>query len=292
MATQFENTLVVYYSRTGRCSKIAHALGEMLEGCDIERIEDERDMTGMKGLAQMSMKALMRKGSEISPTRFSPEWYDEIFLVTPVWAGSIAPAVRTYLKHRKLAKLNLIACSGWTSESGCKDELHREYGITVNHHLRFVIDEVDEDKFRDKLRRFVFPQEYEVAPCEDDETPPTPDSPSGFSFDNKEDAMSKNSENKTCCPSKKTAATDTKAKSTAKSRACNGTGADETRCAKGTQKTDKTATKAKSCGTKCTPSTRACSASSTADTTTRSAKNARGNIVARGKNTTKETTKM
>ena len=219
MNARTHNTLIVYYSRTGRCSKLAAALRDELGGADIERIEDEIDLTGTRGLITASIRSLCRKKSAIKQARFAPEWYDEIYLITPIWSGTMTPALRTYLSAHKIDRCKLIACSGWTSEAGCKDELHKRFGITVLDHVRFVVDEIDEERYRDKLHRFIEP-----ATC----TPPTCNAPSptDATHIDKEVCMPKSTERscgkKPCkpCSTKTKNKSDEQACGSAKTKAC------------------------------------------------------------------------
>jgi len=91
--------LVVYYSRTGYTGIVAEAIAQRL-GCDLEEIVDRKRRRGPLGILLGAKDALDGKLTEIEPIRHDPETYDLVVIGGPVWAGTMAPAVRTYMTEQ------------------------------------------------------------------------------------------------------------------------------------------------------------------------------------------------
>ncbi len=89
-------TLVAYYSRTGTTRKVALTLAEML-GADVEEIREPKKRGGFIGWILAVKDALRKKTLPIEPPRYRPREYDLVIVGTPVWTGTMATAVRSYL---------------------------------------------------------------------------------------------------------------------------------------------------------------------------------------------------
>ncbi|MEN3056273.1 MAG: flavodoxin family protein [Candidatus Methanosuratincola petrocarbonis] len=89
-------SLVVYYSRTGNTRKVADKLASLL-GCELAEIVDLKNRKGPFGFLGAGYSAYARKLTKIKPPDKDPSAYDLIIVGTPIWAGNITPAVRTYL---------------------------------------------------------------------------------------------------------------------------------------------------------------------------------------------------
>jgi len=90
------NPLVVYYSRTGNTGKVAEKLASLM-GCDLGEIVDLKNRKGPFGFLGAGYSAYARKLTKIKAPDKDPSAYDLIIVGTPIWAGNITPAVRTYL---------------------------------------------------------------------------------------------------------------------------------------------------------------------------------------------------
>jgi len=101
-------TLVVFYSRTGFTKKLALALAAQLQA-DAEELVDNKSRKGIMGWLTGGRDALKKFMTIISPVQKDPAQYDLVVLGSPVWAGTMAPALRTYLTQQK-AKFKKSAC--------------------------------------------------------------------------------------------------------------------------------------------------------------------------------------
>ncbi|SDL07623.1 flavodoxin family protein [Halarsenatibacter silvermanii] len=89
-------TLIVYYSRTGTTREIADRLSVHLNA-DLLELEDSRDRSGIFGLIRSGFDALTSNVTVIDDFDHQIDEYDAIIIGTPVWAGKMTPAVRTFL---------------------------------------------------------------------------------------------------------------------------------------------------------------------------------------------------
>jgi flavodoxin len=92
--------LVVYYSRTGVTQGVAKDLAKSLNA-DIEQVIDLKNRSGIIGFIGGGKDATQKKMTAIGETKKNPADYDCIILGTPVWAGTITPAIRTYINKNK-----------------------------------------------------------------------------------------------------------------------------------------------------------------------------------------------
>jgi flavodoxin len=114
--------VVIYYSRTGRTKRIAEELA-LVFGASVARIFDKKNRQGIGAYFKAGKDALFKKETQIE-TRplINPQVYDLIFIGTPVWAGTMTPAIRTYLKNLKL-KNKKIGFFCTTNVSGISNSL-------------------------------------------------------------------------------------------------------------------------------------------------------------------------
>ena len=94
-------SLVVYYTRTGHTKKIAEEIAEKLKA-DVELLIDKTDRAGFKGWMKSGRDGFLKKSTEIEDIKYDHKDYDLVVIGTPVWAGKMAPAIRTYLHARKI----------------------------------------------------------------------------------------------------------------------------------------------------------------------------------------------
>jgi flavodoxin len=93
-------TLLVYYSLDGNTDFVAQTIAKET-GADTVRLHQVKEPP--EGLGKYLIggyEALSRHDVEIYSYRdLNPQDYDTIILGTPVWAGTYAPALRTYLNQ-------------------------------------------------------------------------------------------------------------------------------------------------------------------------------------------------
>lgn len=99
--------LVAYYSRTGNTRKIANEIAKML-GADCEEIIDKNKRKGFIGYFIAAIDALRKKPAKILKSKYSLNDYGIVILGSPTWAGTMAPAMRTYIENNR-AKIKKAA---------------------------------------------------------------------------------------------------------------------------------------------------------------------------------------
>lgn len=105
--------LIVYYSRTGTTKKVAERLSQEL-GAECEEIIDHKKRAGFFGFLGAGLDALRKKVTKIDPPEKDPAGYDLVIVGTPIWAGLMAPAARTFLSDNrgKIKKIAFLATMG------------------------------------------------------------------------------------------------------------------------------------------------------------------------------------
>lgn len=93
-------TLILYYSYGGNTRNIAKMLQKELDG-DLAEIETVVPYTGSYNSVVDQGQREVNSGfmPEIKPLSVDISAYDQIFLGTPVWWYTFAPAVNTFLKN-------------------------------------------------------------------------------------------------------------------------------------------------------------------------------------------------
>lgn len=89
-------TLVVYYSRTGTTDRLAKIIKSELDASILE-IKDQRKRSGFFGLIRSGFDAITANVTIIEGFEEDLTEYDLVIIGSPVWAGQITPAIRTFL---------------------------------------------------------------------------------------------------------------------------------------------------------------------------------------------------
>ena len=92
--------LVVHYSLSGNTERVAQDLATRL-GAEREKIGDLRNRRGLLGYLRAALDSIRERPAELTGLDKNPKDYALTLIGTPIWAGKITPAVRTYLRtHR------------------------------------------------------------------------------------------------------------------------------------------------------------------------------------------------
>jgi menaquinone-dependent protoporphyrinogen IX oxidase len=154
---QGKKILVVYYSKTGNTGRVANDVAAAL-GADCERIIDKKNRNGFFAFFGAGGDAMHKKTTAIEPPQKDPATYDLVVVGTPIWAGNITPAIRTWLTMNK-DKCRAIACivtaGGMKAEKVVPSftEITGKQPVAV---LGYVKKELKDEKiYREKLRAFI-----------------------------------------------------------------------------------------------------------------------------------------
>ncbi|WP_010257294.1 flavodoxin family protein [Treponema primitia] len=106
-------TLVVYYSYEGNSALVADQIKTALGAEILElKTEDDTKRTGFAKYLWGGKQVITHKTPKLKPYTVTIEDYDLIILGAPVWAGSPAPALQSFLGETKISgkKLALFCC--------------------------------------------------------------------------------------------------------------------------------------------------------------------------------------
>jgi len=112
-------TLVVYYSYTGNTEFAARVIAQELKA-DLRRIEDAEEHSRACVYTFGILSALRGARGAVKPMDFTVGVYDRVLVGSPVWAGSPAPAVNTFIARTDFAGKTVIpfATSGGGGSAG------------------------------------------------------------------------------------------------------------------------------------------------------------------------------
>lgn len=126
-------TLIVYYSLEGNtkwaAEKIAAKLGaDMLSLIPKTAYPDK----GFKKFLWGGKSAVMKEVPELEAYEVDINKYGRVILATPVWAGTLAPPLRTFIQREDLAgkQLALVASSASGSPGKTFENLKALLGVT------------------------------------------------------------------------------------------------------------------------------------------------------------------
>ncbi|MCW8801900.1 MAG: NAD(P)H-dependent oxidoreductase [Candidatus Bathyarchaeota archaeon] len=88
-------TLVTYYSKTGNTKYVAQKIADQLNA-EMSEIRDKKNRKGKLNFVKSGYESIREKLTEIEVTKKIDE-YDFVIVGSPVWAGKIPPAIRTFL---------------------------------------------------------------------------------------------------------------------------------------------------------------------------------------------------
>ncbi len=134
-------TLVIYYSLEGNTRLIAQAIAQVT-GADILELKPETEPPS-KGFMKYfwgGRQVMTKEQPQLLPLGKDPQAYDLIFVGTPVWAFSYAPALATFFSQVKIAgkKIGLFCCSGGGKGKTLEKMAQRLEGNEIAGQIHFV----------------------------------------------------------------------------------------------------------------------------------------------------------
>ncbi len=103
---------VYYFTRTGNSKHIANqiACSHNLKALEIS---DAQNWSGIRNFIRAGAMATMREVLPISYPAVNP--LNSIILVFPIWAGTLPPAVRSFLEHTNANRITAVVLSAHSS---------------------------------------------------------------------------------------------------------------------------------------------------------------------------------
>jgi flavodoxin len=114
-------SLVVYYSRSGNTRKVAEKIAKTI-GADSDEIIELKDRSGIRGWLGGCKDTFFRKPTAIK-NNINPEKYDLVVIGTPIWVGTMTPAVKVYLKKYFLKKKVAFFCTAGDKQKSAFREM-------------------------------------------------------------------------------------------------------------------------------------------------------------------------
>lgn len=111
-----DSTLIVYYSQTGATKAVAEELQKQL-GCDIAAIEAVNPYDGDFGatIQRWQNELAGNVKVEIKPIAANLDDYNTIFLGFPIWGGTYASPIATFIADNSLAGKKVVTFSTFGS---------------------------------------------------------------------------------------------------------------------------------------------------------------------------------
>jgi len=103
------NFKVVYFSRSNTSKRIAEEISKNLN-CSIVQVTDDKNWDGLFGYIKAGFYSSTNKKVEIT-INGTLDNVDEYIVVTPLWAGGIAPATKVFLETVPNEKVHLVVSS-------------------------------------------------------------------------------------------------------------------------------------------------------------------------------------
>ena len=104
-----KNYKVVYFTRTGNCKRVAEKIANKMN-CQIIEVTDNMNWAGLWGFFKGGYYASRNKVVAIK-TSDTLEDYDELIVVSPLWAGGVAPDIKELMKIVEKDKVHLVVVS-------------------------------------------------------------------------------------------------------------------------------------------------------------------------------------
>ena len=152
-------TLIVYYSFEGDTKLIAESMAEEI-GADTLSLELEVQIQSKEYMKYYlgEKQVLMKTTPLLQPYKIDLEKYDLIIIGTPIWSGTFAPALRTFLETHKLInkKIGLFYC--FTVKAGLiVENFEKELeGNEIVGHIGFKDPlKVDKEKSISKAKEWI-----------------------------------------------------------------------------------------------------------------------------------------
>ena len=136
-------TAIIYYSMSGNTEFVANEIAKSCE-CDFIRLIPEKTYHD-KGLMKFiwgGKSAVMGEAPKLKNYSFNAADYDTIILGTPVWASSITPPLRTFIKENLEAlgqkKIYIYFCFSGGGADKALEKFKKEFGLDVTDNLILV----------------------------------------------------------------------------------------------------------------------------------------------------------
>ena len=123
--------IVVYYSLEGNTKYTAEKIASRLNADKLELVSDKEYPTGKASKFIWGGKSVVfGEKPKLKPYNFDLLAYDAVIIGTPIWAGTFAPPIKTFISENQIKgkKIGLFACSSSGNADKCFAKLKAEMG--------------------------------------------------------------------------------------------------------------------------------------------------------------------
>ncbi|MDR2634144.1 MAG: NAD(P)H-dependent oxidoreductase [Treponema sp.] len=106
-------TAVIYFSYEGNCRLIAEQINAVVHGDVLAlQLEEDKPRRGLAKYVWGGRQVVLHQRPALKPYTFESGAYDLLIIGTPVWAGSPAPALETFLEQTRISgkQVALFCC--------------------------------------------------------------------------------------------------------------------------------------------------------------------------------------
>lgn len=112
--------LVIFYSFEGSTKLLAKAIAETIKA-DVLELKPKKEVVKSHGFAKYfwgGKQVFLKEKPELEKFDKNPNDYDMIFLGTPVWSFTYAPAMRSFLESQKLQDKKIALFCAFEGQKG------------------------------------------------------------------------------------------------------------------------------------------------------------------------------
>jgi hypothetical protein len=148
--------LVVSYSWTGTCSRVARQLCAQRPGWQHGQIKLEKPRNGRIGYWRCVLDSVLRRRPAIVYRGPIPTQFDAVVLVSPIWAFSLASPLRSFVRTRRdhLPHVAMVSVMGGAGASNAVREVERLIGRACVMNAAFTMQDVATGHAAEALDRF------------------------------------------------------------------------------------------------------------------------------------------
>ena len=99
----YMRSLVVFYTRSGNTGLVAHTIKREIKF----HIKEITDYTTQRTVFDYMFTSLIDSAS-INPRKIDIDYYETIFIGTPIWLGSITPAIKKIIDNTDFKNKNVV----------------------------------------------------------------------------------------------------------------------------------------------------------------------------------------
>jgi len=133
--SEYNNLLIVYYSRTGKTKLICETLQKNLNAIGIEII-DKKKRSGAVGYAGGSIDAIFNRHTKIEPEKIDLSPYTHIIIASPIWEWKLSPAIHTFIEANEFNGKKILLLT----TANIRLNKYEGYGEDASYSKKFLKD--------------------------------------------------------------------------------------------------------------------------------------------------------